>query len=229
MFGLKKLFNKDKPEEIIPPTEVVDKETTVKQVLEEGDERERKLLADPTIAGYLTRCDQFNTFNTLTSLGIDFSKDSILDVGCGIGDLYAFIYEIKVIDNPNYLGIDYNPNMINLAKTKYSVAVDRFESIDLLNYDSTNKKDWVVSANAFNIKMQDDMNLYLKTCIDKMYESCNKGIAFNLIGTYCEAELVSEAVKYDVKELVEYCIKKYKRVVLRTDYLYDEFMIYIYR
>jgi SAM-dependent methyltransferase len=226
--GLSKLFTKEKPKEIIPP-EVVEKETTVGEVLTEQSASEERLLQDPTIVGYLNREDQATTFNTLTSLGINFSNDSILDVGCGLGDMYAFLYEIKLIDNPDYYGIDYNPNMVMLAKTKYQKIQDRFSTVDLLNYDSTNKKDWVIASNVFNINMQTDMNAYLISCIDKMYETCNKGIAFNLIGTYCEAELVAEAVKYDVKEIVDYCIKKYKKVVLRTDYLYDEFTIYCYR
>jgi len=227
MFGIEKLFSKEKSEKV--STESVTEEVTVGQALEESQERVNKLLDDPSIVGYLTRREQFITFKALTEIGIDFSKDSVLDVGCGIGDLYAFIYEIKEIDKPDYLGIDYNPNMINLAKEKYPLINDKFESIDLLDYDSTKKKDWIIASNAFNIKMQDNMDLYVTTCIDKMYECCNKGIAFNLIGTYYEDELVAEAHKVSVPEIVNYCLNKYKKIVLRTDYLNDEFLIYCYR
>lgn len=49
---------------------------------------------------------------------IDFSDKSVLDVGCGFGDLYAFLKK-QGIHLRKYVGIDINPRMIAIARKRF--------------------------------------------------------------------------------------------------------------
>ena len=54
-------------------------------------------------------------FKILTEIGL-INKKSILDVGCGVGDLYGWL--LKNNYTLAYEGLDINPNLIESAKKK---------------------------------------------------------------------------------------------------------------
>lgn len=48
----------------------------------------------------------------------DLQNKSILDIGCGLGDLYKFLKK-KKIKIKKYIGIDINPNFVNISKIDF--------------------------------------------------------------------------------------------------------------
>ena len=69
---------------------------------------------------------------------------SIIDVGCGSGDLSFEAAKITKLS----LGVDFAANMIKIAKKKFSKKNLYFENLDIFNF-STKKKFDCISANGF--------------------------------------------------------------------------------
>ena len=181
------------------------------------------LLNAPQIVGWGSTQEQELLFSALL---LFYSPEmSILDVGCGRADLYGYLTRLFQTEIP-YKGIDYNPNLLILAKEKYpSVNVN---SLDILNLSETH--DWVVGSGLFNINDQTDLTEYAKQCIDKMYESANIGIAFNMLTGYPD-DIADEdkavLASHNPSVWLDYLISKYTKVICRTDYMLGDVTFFI--
>ena len=58
------------------------------------------------------------------------SVKSILDVGCGFGDLFRYISEHKI--NVNYHGVDINQALLDIGKKNHGEKL-KVESLDILD------------------------------------------------------------------------------------------------
>jgi SAM-dependent methyltransferase len=182
------------------------------------------LLNDPRVIGYNNKEEQNLLFGILSQIGVIPSQESILDIGCGVGDYYEYVNQN--IDVPTkYLGIDINPNMISLAKQKYPDI--NFETKDLA--DQTERFDFVVASGLFNLKLTDDMYDYVYKSIDKMYELAKGGVAFNMLSNDNNISPIDGLAYYNPIDIFQYCKEKFNRVILRHDYLDDDFTIFIYK
>jgi SAM-dependent methyltransferase len=171
-----------------------------------------------SLIGYESRQQQIDIFSNTCPKEFNVYADTVLDVGCGIGDFFAYCQEILNCLEPKYSGIDYNGNMIELAKKKFPEAENNLSAEDLLDVDGN--YDWVIAMSAFNVPMQDDMDSYIKQCIDKMYSLCNKGIGFNLLNT-------DEG--YAPKDILNYVLDKYENVKFHNNFIEDNYYIQIFK
>lgn len=100
--------------------------------------------------------------------------DDLLDYGCGIGDLLSHLKKRKIQIN-DYLGVDINPNYIEIAKKKYKDREFKLISnIDQLsgNYDkvcAVGVFTWYISKEEFI------------STINKLYQMCNKEVLLTLL------------------------------------------------
>lgn len=171
-----------------------------------------------SLIGYETRYQQLDVFRNTCPDEFNVYKESVLDVGCAIGDFHAYCQEILNCAEPKYTGIDYNENMINLAKKKYPEAEKNFITSDLLDHEGN--YDWVVAMSIFDIPMQDDMNKYVRICIDKMYELADKGVCLNLSNL---------PDKYNSAELYKWAVNKYNNVKIHNNYIENNFYLQIFK
>ena len=74
---------------------------------------------------------QYDRFEALSRIGIK-SGDSVLDIGCGIGDLYKFFKKKGL--NVEYTGFDVTKSMVEVCLHRFP-NVD-FRQIDILTLDS---------------------------------------------------------------------------------------------
>lgn len=215
---------------------VAESQVTSEAEIEKSVEAEiqmlQRLFSDPTIIGYSDRNEQAIVYANVLPKEYT-ANDTILDVGCGIGDLYAYIEEVQQISNPKYTGVDYNPNMIMLAKKKFIDISNKFYHVDLLDIpqDGGWKHDWVVAVCAFNIAIQDDMDTYIKTAIDTMYKLANKGVSFN-----CLSKLNGQADDYEgafiahnPEKLFKHVLDTYGKVTINHSYMDSDYTITIYK
>lgn len=191
------------------------------------------LFHSPELLGWLSIEEQVFLFNVITAYTSE--SDSILDVGCGRGDLYNFLAEKWNVDlgSYNYTGIDYNPYMVDIGKQKYPginlMTADIYddESLSVINDMSA---DWVVASGAFNYKVTDDMYTYVFKCVDNMMKYANKGVAINLMTDYYDESnelLVNQMFKYDPTVVFQYLTSKYPKTVTRMDYMEGDVTFYI--
>ena len=161
-------------------------------------------------------------FKALSEIG-DLDNSSILDVGCGFGDLYGFL--IKKGLSIKYTGYDINENLIEIGREVYPDA--HFEIKDI-EEDKTNEKfDWVFSCGIFNNKMSDN-EFFIQNMLKKMFELCSKGVAADFMSTYVDFK--NEGAYYaNPEEIFKFCKFLSRRVLLRHDYMPFEFCIYVYK
>jgi SAM-dependent methyltransferase len=154
---------------------------------------------------YATPDNQYGTFVNL--LKTVERGGSILDVGCGQGDLWEFIDSRGL--GLSYLGIDLCPAMIGYAKARFPEG--DFAVCDVLDYHEDH--DFVVAAGALNLAVpgQED---YARQVIRKLYSLARRAASFNLLSdAYRDYERRPELCFYDPAETVRLCLEL-------TPYLY---------
>ena len=161
-------------------------------------------------------------FQNLIEIGIK-DGDSVLDVGCGYGDLLGYLKEKNV--KIKYEGVDINQTMISEAKRRY--PNECFRVLDIVN-DSYGKYDWIVSTSCFNLRLKGQDNYeFTKQILKSAYLHSQKGVAFDFLSSY--VDFTNELGFYYSPERVFGIAKEItKCVTLRHDYPMYEFCIYLY-
>jgi len=182
------------------------------------------LLMDIGIDGYDSIETKTLTYNASIIPLNNNIGGSILDFGCGVGDLYGHLVNIHGNSNLNYTGIDFNKNKVNLSKLKYKDITTFVGTED----DIIDPYDYIACINVFNY------NIY-KYNFDKMYEIVhklfnltNKCMIFNTMNERMNIENTDVNVNYTFDQ-INYILKDYEFFMHRTDYLYGESMIYLFK
>ncbi len=132
--------------------------------------------------------EQKTRFKNLLEIGVK-NNDSILDFGCGFGDLYSYTKDIGL--NVNYIGVDINRNFIRDAIGQFGTRMKhllgfklnpKFYTINTIE-DVKEKTDWFIASGTFtySFEIEDIINILIKA-----FNKCNKGMAFNILPTRCE-------------------------------------------
>lgn len=175
---------------------------------------------------------QFTRFSVLSKVG-KLESRSLLDVGSGLGDLYSYLQGFNV----DYTGIELSTKLYQASLAKYPDI--HIINADFLNYQFNQKFDWVVSSGTFNAKVSNDSKVqynYLYSAIQKMFELSVHGISFNLLtnpnlnkNIVFDKSFQIYLSIVDPKRIVEFCKTLSSRVTILTDYLPDDFTIYMYK
>jgi trans-aconitate methyltransferase len=195
-------------------------EDTKQKIIEKYNERLKLYGYDPRSVGWF-KGRQTLRFKVLTEIG-NLNNCSVLDVGCGFGDLYGYL--IKKGLSIKYTGIDINLNLIKLAKEVYPEA--HFEVIDVAEYEKSDSFDWLFACGFFEFKIPEEN--YVQKMLKKMYTICTKGVAVDFMSSYVDFT-TEDAYHADPAEIFRFCKTLSKRVTLRHDYMPFEFCIYIYK
>lgn len=140
---------------------------------------------------------------------------SLLDVGCGAGDLCE-----RIPSHVEYTGVDEEPQMIHFASIRHPNR--RFICKDILLCDE--KADFVVSSGLFTFRREE----FFEEAIRKMWRLCNKGMAFNSLSTWGRAPVNGE-FRADPCKTFDFCHTVAPYVTLRADYMRHDFTIYMLR
>lgn len=185
---------------------------------------------NPNILGYESRTQQALVFGNVLPSEFDVYSDTILDVGCGIGDLWAYCNEVLQCDDPLYTGIDIDEDIITKAKIKFPEVANSFSVQNLDEHTQTH--DWVVAMSAFNEHtFNDKKSMYIKIedIIDKMYSLANKGVALNLMHTYLKETDKESLQVFNPYEIFKWASTKYYNVKIHKNYIDRDFILYIYK
>ncbi|HSW78931.1 MAG TPA: class I SAM-dependent methyltransferase [Candidatus Babeliales bacterium] len=148
---------------------------------------------------------------------------SIMDAGCGMGDLLPFLYA-KSADF-KYLGLDKNPEFIKIAKQRY-------EGHEFRTADPFNRKiglyDVVISSGVMNGNV-DGWLEKRKRMIVNLFEQTGEVLAFNMAGGLKPLEGDSLIAYADAQEIFDFCKTLTPRASLNTQYLEKDFAIVMYK
>ncbi len=161
-------------------------------------------------------------FSALTQID-NLNNSRILDVGCGFGDLYGFLKFKKL--NFKYLGLDINPNLIQIGKKKYPKV--KFRIFDIEKNKIPKNYDWAIISGLFNFKREDNYG-FIEKCLKKIFLACNKGLAVDFMSSYVDSR--TKNLSYTSPEKIMKISKNIsKRLTIRHDFMPYEFCLYMYK
>ncbi len=165
-------------------------------------------------------------FDVLSEVG-DLEGRSLLDVGCGFGDLLGFLRHKDV--NVKYYGVDLMEDFVEAARERFPGAKFRvFDALGEPPPDFEPPFDYVLASGLLGLHVGDDYN-FARTMLRRMFEWCGKGVAANMISAYVDYR--DDYLAYtQPEELFRFCKKNLTwKVALRHDYLPYEFTLFLYR
>ncbi len=166
---------------------------------------------------------QMLRFRILSEIGVGVS-DSVLDIGCGFGDLYEYLTQTGW--HGRYVGVDLNEKLLEVArKVHKGITV---KQLDILNTKEEMECDWALCSGVFNAKLSyEDNFVYIKKMIRRMLDVSAKGVGVDFMSTYVDFQN-PEAYHTSPSSMVEFCKKELDaKFILRMDYLPYEFAIYL--
>jgi len=165
---------------------------------------------------------------------IDFNNKSVLDVGCGYGEMGNFL--IKKYENVIYKGVDIMPEFIENGKKIYpdlDLEIGNYFSRSKAEVCETITYDVVLCSGALNSNFGTKKeNLeFRKKAIKTMFEHTNNCLAFNVSGGHPKPtnKKGSNIWYSDSLEILEYCMSLTRRVILRHHYHPTDFTMFLYK
>lgn len=158
---------------------------------------------------------------------INFDHKTVLDVGCGMGDLLPYIFAKG--ENFKYLGIDKVEEFIKIARKRY--AGFEFKVVDLFAGDLKEKKfDVVLCCGALNAKV-DDWLENRKHKIKTLFGLARETVAFNMAGGIDPPlNKVGGRVAYaNIEDIMKFCKSLTTKVALDTSYNSKDFTVVLYK
>ncbi|MDQ6979182.1 MAG: methyltransferase domain-containing protein, partial [Mariprofundaceae bacterium] len=155
----------------------------------------------PDALFWRSRGMQKRRFQTLADIGIQ-SGDSVLDVGCGFGDLFSFLSgTARTVD---YTGIDLSPDILQQAIAMHPDLA--LYQGDIFDRDwSAAPFDWVLLSGTLNWDLHDD-GLYARHVITKMFELCRHGVALNMLDArHIDRKHLGDLRAYDPHDMLQFC------------------------
>jgi SAM-dependent methyltransferase len=162
-------------------------------------------------------------FGALAGIG-ELTGSSVLDVGCGFGDFYGYLRERGI--QTDYTGIDINADFITIAMEKYPEV--RFEVADFEERGVNGTFDWAFAAGIFTIRLSDN-ETFVKNMLTRMFDCCRKGFAADFLRPAYGDAAGDTYWRPQPEDIVKICRGLSKRIILRCDYMADEFCVYVYK
>lgn len=157
-------------------------------------------------------------------------NSTLLDFGCGLGHFYEFLKENNSDKQITYSGLDINNSFYEFCKNKYKNL--NFINKDILVDNDIPNFDYIVINGVFTEKRNlssEDMKDFLYSSLVKLWEKCNKGIAFNLMSKFVDWER-DDLFHVSMDELGHFLRKNLSNnFVFRYDYKLFEFTTYVYK
>ena len=162
-------------------------------------------------------------FDILTSQ-YSFKNKSILDVGCGFGDLLTTLK--KKASNFLYTGIDLVDVLINEARdihTGYSFIVG-----DFINYEFDTIFDYCIASGVFNYKLKQGNYEFIFNAMEKAWSICSDGFAFDFLSDKVDYPL-EHTFHSSPSKILDFAYMFSRNVILRNDYMPFEFSLFVFK
>jgi len=119
---------------------------------------------------------QTKRYEAFLSLAGDLTGRTVLDFGCGKGDLCGFLRS-KGVDC-EYHGIDMNESLVSFARTKYP-SVD-FRSLDIEEELIDDIYDVIIACGVFNLRVG-GIRESMENTLKRIFDRCNGVLYFNAL------------------------------------------------
>ena len=154
---------------------------------------------------------------------------TVLDFGCGYGAFLPFLRSRW--PSAGYVGLDVVPEMILTASVRHSSDMDaRF----MLGGEDPPEADYAIFNGVFHISQDEQVSsweTYAKATLHRIWKTTSRGMAFNVLSTYSDAERRRHHLYYGrPEEWFGWCVQTFGRhVSLLHDYGLHEFTMLVRR
>ncbi len=155
---------------------------------------------------------QQKRFDVLLSC-IDDEDFSVVDAGCGFGDLYGYLKK-QGVKYSSYVGLDLSPSMVKIAQKKTGCEI--YES-DICR-DVLPRADYYLCSGAMNILSRFDTYLFIRNC----YEASKKAFVFNLLMGEDDSLIYNHFYPSELQQLFDELGAK---VTVKKGYLKHDFTV----
>ena len=176
---------------------------------------------DVRTVGWNSRQDQELRFDMLYR-GLDATGLSVLDIGCGLGDLAAFL-NARTGGDYDYTGIDLSERLVRQADENFGGKRRTFIAGDILAMDNLGTYDLVFMSGALSFRIEDNMALAM-AMIKRMFSVCGKTLTMNFLSSHVDFEL-EKNFHYDPARLLSFAKTVTPWVSLFHDYPLWEFTL----
>lgn len=148
-----------------------------------------------------------------------FSQASVLDVGCGLGNLYDYLknqgYEFE------YTGVDILPEMIYRAKEKNPQLEFICGNIFIDDLFGSRKFDIVYASGIFNIELGNNED-FLCSALRKFVALSNKFVVFNLL--HNRSKTMEAGYYYQNPDTVKRLLAHMKNMIFKNVIFIDDYL-----
>lgn len=164
-------------------------------------------------------------FEVLLSF-FEFRGKSILDIGCGFGDLNRILSRENG-DSYQYLGVDLVGELIDEGRRHYRQENIRFLNADFLEYPFKETFDIVVASGIFNHKFDSGENdLFVERVLKKAWSLCTEGFAFDFLSDKVDYRY-DHTYHNNPERILGLAYGLSRNVSIRNDYMPFEFCLYV--
>lgn len=171
--------------------------------------------------GWNERAGQQIRFKILLGIG-DLTAHSVLDAGCGHGDLFEYL--IERFPQPEYYGVEQMPGILQVALDRYSHHPGAHFFEGDFSAAELPVADYVIACGSLNYRSSDDR--YVLKTIEKLFNNSRIGFGFNLLHTIEPAHALICA--YDPAYIMEFCRTLTSRVNLTENYYREDYTVFMY-
>lgn len=173
--------------------------------------------------GYRGEQSQVLRFEALAGVG-DISGCSVLDVGCGHGDLKGYLDQH--CHGFSYIGIDQMAEFVTQARALYGQRPSCYFCIADFTEAELPHADYVFASGVLGYRCADEKFHF--DMIVRMYLAANKALAFNMLdaAVFPQHPLLTG---HDADKVVEFCKRLAPRVQLVRGYLEDDFTVLMFK
>ncbi len=150
----------------------------------------------------------------LEMLPDDISDYSIVDAGCGFGDLYFYMQKKKQLPQ-RYIGVDSLSDMYEIASAKTGCEI----IIADICKDKLPSADFYLCSGAMNVLTTFETHMFMRNC----YESSKYGFIFNILHGDKDSETYNYLTTKEIEKIaLELDVDK---VLYRDDYLQNDITV----
>jgi len=157
-------------------------------------------------------------------------KTSVLDVGCGLGDLYGYLNrEVFTNGSLEYRGYDITSELIAFAKERYPKA--EFHTVDILTRVPFVKQwDYVFMIDILDTLCEDNWRV-VKGMLFRAFAMSKKGLCASFLSGYADDDMMATDDQFYIEpeELFRYCKKLTPWVDMKHSHLPHNVVMYLYK
>lgn len=182
-----------------------------------------------TPAALLTPKDRHEQrFRPILEMLQSHNVKSLLDYGCGLGQLRAYLDEMNV--NIEYTGWDITPSFIMSCQSRFGTA-SRFEIVDPEAQPSEHF-DMVVCSGVFNLSISDDLNEsleYVLKRIEQLLSITDEVFICDFLSSFVDFKQ-DRAQHIQIEKIAHWLVScGHRRFVFRHDVLPYEYTVIVYK